>query len=222
MGKLSRLLLPLLFVGCGGVDNLNCYTWGIDCAESKPGTDGERGTMGPIGDTGLPGEIGPRGIQGRAGEPGGQGEPGPTGSAGERGEQGDPGSNCTVANTITGATVFCEDGTIATISNGIDGINGSDGESIVGPQGEPGQDAPPTPFTVVELIDPCGQEAVFDEVLLRMADGSLMAHYSAGGNQFLTLVPPGSYATTDGTGCTFIVTSELTVIDKYDNEWSVN
>lgn len=66
---------------------------------------------------------------------------------------------------------------------------------------------------VIDVIDPCGAEAPFDEVLLRLADGSLVAFFQQGNNRFLANIPPGDYVTTDGTNCRFTVTEDLEVLD---------
>lgn len=71
--------------------------------------------------------------------------------------------------------------------------------------GTDGQDAPPTPYTVTELVDPCGDGPGYDEVLMRLANGQLVAHFASGALQFLTMIGPGSYATTDQQACQFTV-----------------
>jgi hypothetical protein len=58
---------------------------------------------------------------------------------------------------------------------------------------------------VVELIDPCGDGPGFDEVLIRLSDGRLLAHYADHRLQFLTLLSPGSFVTTDAQRCRFTV-----------------
>jgi hypothetical protein len=75
-----------------------------------------------------------------------------------------------------------------------------------GQDGENGEDALPSPYTVSEIVDPCGDGPGYDEVILRMENGVLMAHYADGVRQFLTVIGPGTYATTDGTGCIFTIT----------------
>lgn len=65
---------------------------------------------------------------------------------------------------------------------------------------------------IVEYIDPCGDGPGFDEVILRMGDGTLLAHYSSGGREFLTIITPGNYVTTDQQACSFTVTAEGEVI----------
>jgi hypothetical protein len=64
---------------------------------------------------------------------------------------------------------------------------------------------------VTKIVNPCGDApGVFDEVLLRTSSGKLIASFSSNGSalntRFSELVP-GNYNTTDGTGCSFIVTS---------------
>lgn len=104
------------------------------------------------------------------------------------------------------------------IADGKDGKDGEQGpkgdtgeigpQGPQGPAGNDGQDAPATDYTVVEILDPCGKESAFDEVLLRMADDSILAYF-AGSGGFLTLLDPGNYVTTDGTSCLFTIDNEL-------------
>lgn len=67
---------------------------------------------------------------------------------------------------------------------------------------------------VTELIDPCGDHPNhFDEILIRLSDGSLVAYFDAGGpREFLTVLTPGSYRTTDRQQCRFSVNSQGEVI----------
>ena len=74
-----------------------------------------------------------------------------------------------------------------------------------------GLDLAPSPYDIVEIIDPCGKQSAHDEVLLRLRDGSLLSHYSDGQKQFFLIVGPGSYKTSDGTGCYFNVSKDLVV-----------
>lgn len=60
---------------------------------------------------------------------------------------------------------------------------------------------------VSEIIDPCGSQGAYDEVLLRLGNGQIMAHYASGTNQFLTLLSAGNYVTTDGTNCHFTISA---------------
>ena len=100
---------------------------------------------------------------------------------------------------------------------GAAGADGKDG--VDGKDGADGKDADASEFDIVEVIDPCGDEAAFDEVILRLANGELLAYF-AGSDGFLTLIDPGNYVTTDGTGCQFTVNSDLTV--TYDVELTMN
>ena len=104
-------------------------------------------------------------------------EQGPAGPAGQDGR------SCTVATVANGALITCPDGTASVVLNG---QNGADG-----------QNAPPTAYSVTAVIDPCGKQAAFDEVLLKLANGQIMAHFASGAQQFLALIGPGSYSTSD-------------------------
>lgn len=90
-----------------------------------------------------------------------------------------------------------------------------------GDQGEPGQDgAPGAPGAdgqdgqdaILEVIDPCGDAAgVIDEILIRLTDGRVLCSFSAnanGQNTRLSVLPAGSYVTTDGSNCHFTVTAQ--------------
>ncbi len=95
------------------------------------------------------------------------------------------------------------------------GSDGRDGQSIAGPQGEPGQDGEqgiPGQAAVLEVIDPCGDApGIYDEVILRLANGQLLASFSEnanGKNTRFSILTPGSYVTTDGSNCGFTVTAE--------------
>jgi hypothetical protein len=66
------------------------------------------------------------------------------------------------------------------------------------------------------VIDPCGNppgtgQQALDEVLLRLRNGQIIAHYSSGQKQFLVIVPPGYYSTTDGYSCSFQVLNDGSV-----------
>ncbi len=120
---------------------------------------------------------------------------GPKGEVGPQGKTviGPKGESCSVQPAVNGALITCGE-TQTVLLNGVDG-----------------NDAPPTPYTVTEMIDPCGKQGTYDEVLLRLADNSLIAHYASGANQFLTVIDTGNYATTDGTNCHFNIDGNLAV-----------
>jgi hypothetical protein len=134
--------------------------------------------------------------------PGIVGPAGPAGETGPRGSDGIDGQGCTVTTAYGGALISCGDGASTVVLNGINGTNG--------------QDAPPTAYTVTEIIDPCGKQTAFDEVLLRLANGQLIAHFANGANQFLTIVGQGSYSSTDGTHCFFTVTADGEVVNEHN------
>lgn len=58
------------------------------------------------------------------------------------------------------------------------------------------------------LLNPCGDSAGYDEVLVRFSDGSVMAYFETGGKRHLTVLTPGvQYQTTDADSCQFKVNS---------------
>lgn len=133
---------------------------------------------------------------GKDGKDGRDGEQGPPGRDGVDGKNG---SNCSVKALANGATIFCEDGTNAVLYNGTDGKDGIDGAN-----------QPLTRYTVTGVIDPCGKQASYDEILLRLEDGTFLAQYYDARRQlsFLTFIGPGNYITTDGTNCRFSITQD--------------
>lgn len=165
-------------------------------SSGKPGAQGERGPQGTGGSTGS---TGSQGSTGPIGPTGPSGPAGPTGNTGPAGPQGPKGDSCTIQAVVNGALISCQDGTNVVILNG-----------------EDGDDAPPTPYTVVSLVDPCGPQGSYDEVLMRLGNGQLMAHYANGSQQFLTIVGPGSYVTTDGTSCFFTIASDLSITNEHN------
>lgn len=97
-----------------------------------------------------------------------------------------------------------------------DGLNGQDGDvGPSGPAGQDGADAPASPYQVTQVIDPCGDAPnVFDEVILKMANGNLIASFSDnanGNNTRLSLLTQGNYVTTDGSSCHFSVSAGGTI-----------
>lgn len=156
------------------------------------GNPGEQGPKGDTGSTGAPGVAGPKGDSGvtyvpEVHEAGADICPdaseSPTGVFGK---------------VITLTPTDGSSGLAVTICNGSEGKDGADG-----------QDAPPTPFMPTELVDPCGDSpTAYDEVLIRMANGILLATVSDnanGQNTRLSRVMPGTWMTTDGDQCIFTV-----------------
>jgi hypothetical protein len=129
-------------------------------------------------------------------------EDGRNGPQGQRGRQGFPGYNgtsCSVTAVSNGSIISCEDGTSTVVLNGTDGVDGNDGA-----------DGTPTAYSVQEIIKPCN-ETGSSEVLLKLYNGELLAHYSHGSRQYLALLTPGSYQLTDGSACNFTVNADMTV-----------
>jgi hypothetical protein len=159
------------------------------------------------------------------------GATGPQGEQGPKGDKGDPGENCTVQQAVNGALILCPDGSNVLVMNGEkgdkgdqgdagqDGTDGQDGQQgekgdkgDKGDDGENGLDAPATPYSIVAIIDPCGDmPGQFDEILIRLADNTLIAYFESGGNRFLSAIPAGSYRTTDVQQCHFTVNANMTV-----------
>jgi hypothetical protein len=132
---------------------------------------------------------------------------GPTGA---KGDKGDPGENCTVQQAVNGALILCPDGSNVLVLNGEKGEKGDQGNK--GDNGEDGQDASPSSYSIVAVIDPCGDSPnEFDEVIIRLADNSLIAYFEDGGKRFLASIPAGSYQTTDRQKCNFTVNANMTV-----------
>jgi len=76
-----------------------------------------------------------------------RGPMGPQGPAGPKGDRGTDGNSCHVEQTSSGATILCDDGSSATITNGMPGAEGPIGPQ--GPQGEPG--LPGTSCSVISI-----------------------------------------------------------------------
>lgn len=110
---------------------------------------------------------------------------------------------------------------------GIAGQNGNDGAQ--GVSGNNGHDAPPTQFTTVQVLEPCGHNSSpYKEVLLRLTDGSILASFSelaSGYNTRLTLLSDGTFSDTDSSGCVFTVSTSghtRTISwSGYSESWSV-
>lgn len=65
-----------------------------------------------------------------------------------------------------------------------------------------------SPYTPVGILRPCGGRALYAETLLRLHDGQILASFSennSGKNTRFSVLPDGSYATTDGANCSFTV-----------------
>lgn len=111
----------------------------------------------------------------------------------------------------------------ADICNGAVGEKGDKGDKgdtgADGKDGVDGQDAPVTPFSAVTIIDPCGDKAgIYDEILLKLADGSILASFSDdanGKNTRFSLLSPGDFVVTDGSKCYFTIDSNGNIINEH-------
>lgn len=88
-----------------------------------------------------------------------------------------------------------------------------------GPAGAPGQPGPAgasavaSEYSIVEVVDPCGDAAgIEDEVLLRLSNGEVLASYTSGKDTRFALLSPGTYVTTDGSRCVFTVEASGEVV----------
>ena len=101
-------------------------------------------------------------------------------------------------------------------AQGQQGVPGPAG--LAGIAGQPGTTST-SPYDIVGLVDPCGGGPL-DEILLRLRDGQVLAHYDGGSfsSQFLTVLAPGlQYITTDSTGagaCQFTLGVDGSVTDQ--------
>lgn len=106
---------------------------------------------------------------------------------------------CQVIEDVDGAHVSCPTSDDVFIPFGRDGKDGVDGKDAV-----------------IEVIDPCGDDPNNeDEVILRLSSGDLLAYFKDGGNkEFLAILEPGDYVTTDKQQCRFRVTEDLQVVGR--------
>jgi hypothetical protein len=81
--------------------------------------------------------------------------------------------------------------------------------SIITCNGVDGQTPPMPSLTPVAILNPCGDApSIYDEVFLKLADGTILASFSdtaSGQNTRFSVLTPGTYTTTDGNHCTFTV-----------------
>lgn len=231
--------LALTAFGCGSIDTgyvdrkVDCvdgcqstYTSDGDPHEPRveSGTqpkDGKDGTNGKDGQPGKDGVQGPTGSPGTTGVDGANGDPGAVGPTGSDGLSGPPGSDGYSIVFESFAAITCPTGgttflfaidTDRSADWGPFDANQRSATVCNGLNGEDGEDAPPTQFTPVEIVDPCGDSpGVLDEVFLRLADGTLLASVSdnsSGQNTRFGILVPGSWTTTDGSVCHFTVTAQ--------------
>lgn len=89
------------------------------------------------------------------------------------------------------------------------GPQGEPGVGERGPKGDPGTSPALGPWTITEVIDPCGDfSGGQDEVLFKFLNGQYLSYFRSGGNEFLALLDWGkSYVTTDAQSCPFKISS---------------
>jgi hypothetical protein len=69
-----------------------------------------------------------------------------------------------------------------------------------------GENAPPTAYSPVAAIRPCGDTVPYKEVLLRLANGQILGSFSNDTNGTMTrlsFLPDGTFMDTDGSSCAF-------------------
>lgn len=196
----------MILAGCGTETDF------ISGPAGANGKDGATGAQGSQGNQGAQGDKGDKGDQGNQGS---QGNPGATGPQGNPGLPGAPGSNGhNSLLTLTRGTVstsLCAAGTGLLVKSGLDLNNDNslansevNASSFVC-DGVAGAPAPANPYQVVSIIDPCGDApGIYDEVFLKFSNGTVLASFSDnanGDNTRFSLLPAGSYVTTDGSNC---------------------
>ncbi len=94
--------------------------------------------------------------------------------------------------------------------NGTNGTNGIDGVSPAMPALMP-----------VAILNPCGDApSIYDEVFLKLADGTVLASYSdnaSGMNTRFTKLIAGTYGTTDGDNCVFTIDASGNITSQNKN-----
>ncbi len=163
-------------------------------------------------------------CDGKTGAAGSNGATGLTGTAGSNGHgivskmlQADTVSCPTGGTTILMALDVSDSGIYSdrdpqqqstTICNGTNGANGTNGTD--GTNGTNGLNAQSPAYSAVDAIMPCGNTVSNKEVLLRLANGDLLASVSDSANGFNTrfsFMVDGNYTDTDGSSCNFSVST---------------
>lgn len=60
---------------------------------------------------------------------------------------------------------------------------------------------------VVQAIDPCGDGAGSDEILLKLASGEIISYYDSRGDRYLVRLASGNYETRDAQECEYTVSA---------------
>lgn len=64
------------------------------------------------------------------------------------------------------------------------------------------------------IIYPCGDLGGFQEILIKFSDTKIMCYFKDGSKEFLTILEPGLYVTTDYKKCSFEITEDYEIIDE--------
>lgn len=112
-------------------------------------------------------------------------------------------ATCSTQQLSNGSETICSDGSHSVVVNGSAGAKGDTGAS--GSNGTNGHDSPITPYSITDVLLPCGAGGGYDEVLLRLGDGQLLAHFTEGSREFLSILKPGNYVTASIPACYFSI-----------------
>lgn len=145
---------------------------------------------------------------------------------GSDGEDGDNGYNSLIsADRATLSASICPAESGVAIKVGLDtnfnnSLDSSEIQSTTfvcdgqdGQDGEDGQNANNSSYMIVDIADPCGDKpGHFDEVLLVTESEGVIAYFKENGSrEFLTVLTPGNYRTTDKQKCNFTVHSDNSI-----------
>lgn len=137
---------------------------------------------------------------------------GKNGADGSRGPSGNTGHSVAVMSAAASSSQCINGGYVMLFSidtNDNSLVDDDNPTSITVCNGENGAVAPSTP---VDYINPCDGTTIGEEVMLILADGSILSSFSetiAGKNTRLAIVSDGDYTTTDGTSCVFHLSTSL-------------
>lgn len=133
------------------------------------------------------------------------------GPQGAQGSQGQPGASFLILTNRSSSIPECEISGVI-ISSGLDTNFNKvlDATEITGISYVcDGKVAAASSYDIVDLIIPCGKvEGVFNETLLELRNGSIVAYFENGTNRFLNVLVPGPYETSDTKHCKFIIDSK--------------
>lgn len=191
MKILISFLTLMLIYSCGRVETVQ--------VEGKPAQEctiqSKNGSSFLVCPDGTEVEVG-KGADGKNGSDGKDGTNGKDGSDGKDGVDGKDGTSCTIVDTTAGANITCGNITVSI---------------------DDGNDAAVSAHMITELIDPCGDNPnQFDEIILKLHDGSFVAYFENGSNRFLSTIGNGNYQTTDAQSCQFSITNnnEISFTEK--------